>query len=63
MRGKQTRYQTVTQLPHDALTVKRYADDNSISTAHVYKLYNQNRLEIVVFQGINFVLKNSLKKD
>lgn len=61
MKTNQQKYKTIEKLPPSALTVKNYADSIPISTSHVYKLYKQGKLEIVVYQGFNFVLKNSTK--
>lgn len=59
MKKSQDRYKEIQKLPLTALTVKKYADSIPISTSHVYKLYNQGKLQIVVYQGVNFVLKNN----
>lgn len=52
----QKRYEQRDKLPAGAKTVKLYAADKGISTSHVYKLYNQGTVEIIVYQGINFVI-------
>ncbi len=61
MKSNEQRYEIVDAVPPGALTVKNYAESISISTSHVYKLYNQGKLNIVVYQGVNFVLKNKSK--
>jgi hypothetical protein len=55
MKTNMTRYRSLDKLPNGSMTVKNYADSIPISTSHVYKLHKQGKLEIIVFQGVNFV--------
>lgn len=52
------KYPIVNQLPKNAVTVKKYADDNGISTSYIYKQVKDGNpdFKIVVFQTINFVV-------
>lgn len=59
MKGVRKTYRTVEQLPADAIRVRTYADNHSITVAYVYKLNSNGKIEIVNFEGINFVLVNS----
>lgn len=58
MKGTRIQYRTVRQLPPSAVTVRNYADSQSprITVAYVYKLHAKGTIEIVNFEGINFVL-------
>jgi len=58
MKQNQNKYREVAKLPTTAQTVKTYAENNSISTAYVYKLIREkkNKFEIIVFQGVNFII-------
>ena len=58
MKKNTGKYTEVKKLPPTAQTVQTYADANSISTAYVYKLIreNKNKFQIVVFQGVNFII-------
>lgn len=59
MRKDQKRYEEIFSLPPTALTVRRYADTRFLTTSHVYKLYKQGFLKIVVYQKVNWVLTDS----
>jgi hypothetical protein len=55
MKGTRKQYEKVEQLPPGAIRVRTYADNRGITVAYVYKLYNQGKLHIVDYEGINFV--------
>lgn len=58
MKQNQHKYREVTELPTTAKTVKTYAEENEITTAYVYKQVKEkkNKFEMVVFQGVNFII-------
>jgi hypothetical protein len=56
MRGSRIKYPSVEKLPDNACKISSYAKDRQISVAYVYKLYKQGKIEIIDFQGLNFVL-------
>ena len=58
MKQNQAKYREVTKLPTTAKTVKTYAENEGITTAYVYKMLREkkNKFEIVVFQGVNFII-------
>ncbi len=58
MKGTRKQYRKIRQLPATAMTVRNYADSQSprITVAYVYKLHKKGTIEIVDFEGINFVL-------
>ena len=58
MKGVRIQYTKVEQLPGDAIRVRSYADAKGITVAYVYKLYKNGKLNIVDYQGINFVTFN-----
>lgn len=55
MKGERIQYTSVSQLPKDAIRVRNYADNRGITVAYVYKLFKNGKLNIVDYQGINFV--------
>ncbi len=55
MKGERIQYPTVKQLPQGAIRVRTYADSKGITVAYVYKLYKQGKLDIIDYEGINFV--------
>jgi len=56
MKGTRKQYKTVNQLPPSAITVRQYAEQLGFTVAYIYKLYNQGKVSIVDFSGINFVI-------
>jgi len=58
MKQNNNKYREVEKLPPNAKTVKNYAEDIGITTAYVYKQIKQkkNKFEMVVFQGVNFII-------
>lgn len=60
MKGQRKQYDTVKQLPVNALSIANYAKDKGITVSYVYKQFNQNKstYKIVDFQGYNFVIIN-----
>ena len=36
-------------------TVKSFAHDNKVSTAYVYKIIQQGKLQPVIIDGVNFI--------
>ena len=56
MKGARIKYPSVEKLPDNACKVSAYAKQRQVSVAYVYKLYKQGKLEIIDFQGLNFVL-------
>jgi len=60
MKKNANKYEKVSKLPADAMTVKEYADSKEISTSYVYKLIREEKakFKIVVFQTINFIIPN-----
>lgn len=54
----QSRYEQVERLPNNALTVKLYAEQIGVAVPHIYKLYKNGKVNIKVFQGVNFVIPN-----
>ena len=55
MKGTRIQYPTVTQLPKGAIRVRTYAENKGITVAYVYKLYKKGKLDIIDYEGINFV--------
>lgn len=58
MKGNRKKYSPVEQLPPTAQSVANYARDNNITVSYVYKLNDKGKINIVDFQGYNFVLIN-----
>lgn len=60
MKGQRKKYDTVKQLPPDALSIANYAASKGITVSYVYKKHNEGKAEysIVDFQGYNFVVFN-----
>ena len=60
MKGQRKQYDTIKQLPVDAMSIANYARDKNITVSYVYKQFNQNKstYKIVDFQGYNFVIFN-----
>ena len=56
MKGERIKYPSREVLPENAKTISSYAKERKISVAYVYKQYKQGKLDIVDFQGVNFVL-------
>lgn len=61
-KNKRNTYRKVNELPHQAMTVKDYADNWPCNTSYIYKLVKEKKnislFEIVDFHGINFVIPN-----
>lgn len=55
-RNTRNEYRTVENLPDGAKPISQYAKDEGISIPPVYKRYKTGKIEIVIYQGINFVL-------
>ena len=60
MKGQRKQYDTIKQLPANAMSIANYASDKGITVSYVYKQFNQNKstYKIVDFQGYNFVIFN-----
>ena len=58
MKGTRIKYRDIQDLPPTAQKVANYAKENKISICYVYKLHKKGSIEIVNFQGFNFVLAN-----
>lgn len=60
MRNRKGKYEVVESLPVNAVKVSEYAKQWPCNTSYIYKLVSKGkhagRFEIVVFQGINFVI-------
>ena len=56
MKGTRKQYEEKKTLPANAQRVRHYADEKGITVAYVYKLHSQGKIQIVTFEGINFVL-------
>lgn len=58
------KYREVQELPINALTVQCYADKHGWKAHNIYMRLNRgtNNFEIIVFQGINFVIPLSEKQ-
>ena len=56
MKGERQQYEQIEQLPSNAKSISRYANETGITVAYVYKLYKQGKVKIVDFQGYNFVI-------
>lgn len=58
MKKNRKQYPEVEQLPANALTVAKYASLRGCTTPYIYELVRKGKadFEIVVFQGINFVV-------
>jgi predicted transcriptional regulator with HTH domain len=56
MKGERIKYPKVEKLPESAMIVSKYADNQKITIAGVYKRYKTQKIRIVDFQGVNFVL-------
>lgn len=58
MKGQRKKYESVKQLPSDAMSIANYAADRNITVSYVYKLFNEKKAtyKIVDFQGYNFVI-------
>lgn len=56
MKGTRIKYPSILKLPENAKSISQYAKDRKVSVAYVYKLYKKGEINIVDFQGINFVI-------
>lgn len=56
-------YETVEKFPSGALTVREFANERNITTSYVYHLIKRGKADfkIVIFQGVNFVVKEKKK--
>lgn len=56
-------YDQVDELPADALTVRQYAEQRDCTTSYIYHLIKRGKADfkIVVYNGINFVVKENKK--
>jgi len=54
------KYESVKQLPKNAMTVKQYADSKQFCTSYIYKMIREGKADfkIVIFQTINFIIPN-----
>lgn len=61
MKGVRKQYNTIHQLPVNALSVANYAAQQDITVSYVYKKFNEGKAnyKIIDFQGYNFVIINS----
>jgi hypothetical protein len=52
------KYREVSQLPNNAMTVQSYADSRGWKAHNIYMKLKRhtNDFEIILFQGINFVI-------
>ncbi len=55
MKGARIKYPSVKQLPENAKSISNYAKEMKISVAYVYKLHKKGEIQIIDFQGYNFV--------
>jgi len=55
MKGERIQYPKVERLPQGAQRIRTYADNRGITVAYVYKLYKQGKIDIIDYEGINFV--------
>ena len=58
MKGQRKQYDTIKQLPQDAMSIAKYAASKDITVSYVYKQFNEKKshYRIVDFQGYNFVV-------
>lgn len=58
MKANVNKYENVSVLPAEALTVADYAAQRGCTTAYIYKLIKdkKNDFSIVTFHGINFII-------
>lgn len=56
MKGERIKYPSVQQLPENAMSVRNYAKKRNLSVAYIYKLHKKGEVNIVDFQGYNFVI-------
>ena len=58
MKKNINKYENVSSLPPNAVTVKQYADSREVSTTYIYKLIREGKADfkMVVFQTINFII-------
>lgn len=56
--SRRNTYREVQRLPSNALRVSEYAAQRQCNTSYIYELIRKQKadFEIVVFQGINFVI-------
>lgn len=56
-------YEQVNELPPNAQTVKQYADERDCTTSYIYHMIKRGKADfkIVVYNGINFVVKENKK--
>ena len=61
MKGHRKQYNTISQLPINALSVANFASQQNITVSYVYKKFNEGKAnyQIIDFQGYNFVITNS----
>lgn len=60
MKGQRKQYDTIKQLPVNAMSIANYAASKNITVSYVYKQFNQGKSEykIINFQGYNFIVFN-----
>jgi len=59
------KYPNYETLPDNAITVDKYCKLQDYSTAYLYKLIKEKKnkgFELIVFQGINFVLPKNAQE-
>jgi hypothetical protein len=61
-KSRQNNYPIVDELPDGAIRVSEFAEEWPCNTSYIYKLVSEGKNEshnfyIVVFKGINFVIK------
>lgn len=56
-------YEQVDKLPKDAMTVSQYAAERDCTVSYIYHMIKRNKADfkIVVYNGINFVVKEKKK--
>ena len=60
MKGTRKQYEEIPQLPANAMSVAKFAEQEDITVSYVYKKFNEGKADyrIVDFQGYNFVVRN-----
>lgn len=58
MKGTRIKYESVQKVPENAMIVRQYAKNQGITVAAVYKRYKTKKIQIVDFQGVNFVIND-----
>ena len=60
MKGTRKQYETIKQLPVNAMSIANFAAKKGITVSYVYKQFNEKKSDytIVDFQGYNFIIFN-----